>query len=181
MKVIAALLLSYVFIYSSNDFINLEAKGWVEEIIRLDSLEVLVKKNAKAKQLSLSLLPIHELVSMENGDKYLKCYLINNSDTTSIINRADATISGVNSEIRINNKWVSFQTDRGSTCGNSYWKQKLIHDHALYINFEWQYSKGVKVPFRLSFSHDGKLIRSNEIQVRIPKEAYSYVMPKSKI
>jgi hypothetical protein len=179
MKVIAVLLMSYIFMFTSNDFIHLEAKGWVEKIVTPDSLGAFAKKNAKPKQLSLSLLPIHELVSMENGDKYLKCYLINNSDTTSIISRADATISGLNSEVRINNKWVSFQTDRGSTCGNSYWKQKLIEEYSLYINFEWNYSNGVKVPFRLSFSHDGKLIRSNEIQVRIPKEAYSYVIPNS--
>ena len=178
---IATLLLPYVFMFNSHDFLELEAKGWVEKIVTPDSLEAFAKKNAKTKQLSLSLLPIDKIATMENGEKYLKCYLINNSDTTSIISRADATISGLNSEVRINNKWVSFQTDRGSTCGNSYWKQKLIEGYSLYINFEWQYSKGVKVPFRLSFSHDGKLIRSNEIQVRIPKEAYSYVMPKSKI
>jgi hypothetical protein len=100
----------------------------------------------------------------------------NGSYTTSVINRSDDTISGLNSELLIDNKWVRFQTDRGATCGNSNWKQKLSNKQSLYINFDFRYSDGIKVPFRMSYSHDGKVIKSNKIQIKLPKDVYEYVM-----
>jgi hypothetical protein len=181
MKAIAALLLFCAFLYHREDYINLEAKGWVERVINPDSLDQLAIKHSKAKHLTLVLLPIKNQVIKTNGNAYLKCYLINNTDTTSSINRSDATISELNSEICINNKWVTFQTDRGSTCGRSYWIQKVNTQYSLDINFEWRTPGEVKLPFRLVYSHQGKHIYSNSIQIKIPKDFYSYVMSKSKL
>jgi hypothetical protein len=172
MKVIATILIAYLGLFSNNDYVNTEAKGWVERVIGLDSLDQTYIKHSLAKRLSLVLLPIKNQVITKNGNRYLKCYLVNNTDTTSSINRSGATISDLNSEVRVKNKWVSFQTDKAATCTRSFWIQKLNKKYSLDINFVWQFLGEVTLPLRLVYKHQGKLIYSNQIDVKVPDEVY---------
>jgi hypothetical protein len=81
MKVIATILIAYLGLIINNDYINTEAKGWVERVIGPDSLDQTDIKHSLAKRLLLVLLPIKNQVITKNGNRYLKCYLINNTDT----------------------------------------------------------------------------------------------------
>jgi hypothetical protein len=74
--------------------------------------------------------------------------------------------------VYINNKWISFQTDKAATCTRSFWIQKLNNKYLLDINFEWQFLGEVTLPLRLVYKHQGKLIYSNQIVVKVSDEVY---------
>src|SRR5215218_8682014 len=99
-------------------------------------------------QLTLVLMNRKDLITTpSNGNTYLRCYLINNTDTTAIIGRADATITGFSTEILKNNIWQHFQRPIVPTCGNSYWTQKLESKKTLPIQLDHAENGPVKVPF----------------------------------
>jgi hypothetical protein len=179
MKVIATLLISSLTIFSYIDH-NPIAYGSLNKVIATDSLDKNIREQSSPKKLSLVLKPLKMLTSYLRYSEELQCFLINNTDTTTMISREDGTISHFESELFIKNKWIRFHWYDAATCGNSYWKQKLSAGHSLDINFGWRYVGKIKLPMRLSYNHQGKVIYSNTIPVMVSRDVYSYVKKNNK-
>lgn len=122
----------------------------------------------------------HLIITPSNGNTYLRCYLINNTDSTSIIERADATITGFSTEILKDKVWQHFQHPISSRCGNSYWKQNLAKNKILSIKIDHVENGPIKVPFRIKYNHNNRVIYSNEITVDIDQKNYDRVGKQSK-
>jgi hypothetical protein len=180
MKVIATILISSLIIFLTPDNLYFPAFGSVKKVVATDSLNLTIQQQSRPHHLSLVLSPLKKLSSSPADLEELTCFLINNTDTTTLVSREDDTISKLQSEIFIKNKWILFQYSSGSDCGNSYWKQKLNAKHSFVINFGWKYAGKVKLPLRLVYNHQGKTIYSNNIQVMISRDAFKY-MKQSKL
>jgi len=79
-------------------------------------------------------IPENHQIQRLNGDKYIKLYLLNLTDSIMSIPRIDATIGNFSTEILIDNKWMKIQRTKGSTCGNSYWTGKLNSKSNIVLN-----------------------------------------------
>jgi hypothetical protein len=157
------------------------AQAWVEEkVLNKTELSWALRKDSKPKTLALILLTKKDLFVMKNGNKFLNCYLINNTDSTTLIRRADATINDFSSEIFKDNGWKEFQIAYPVTCGNSYWTQELASQKMLSIHYDHNEKGNIQVPFRLKFLHNKKAIYSNEIIVDIDQENFDRVGIKKK-
>lgn len=180
MKLAATILISSLLTFLTPNDLYLSAFGSVKKVVATDSLNLTIQQQSRPNQLSLVLSPLKKLSSSPADLEELTCFLINNTDTTTLVSREDATISNLQSEVFIKNKWTRFQYYRGSECGNSYWKQKLNAKHSFVIIFGWKYAGKVKLPLRLVYNHQGKTIYSNNIKVMISRDAYKY-MKQSKL
>ncbi|WP_396193225.1 hypothetical protein [Flavobacterium sp.] len=104
-----------------------------------------------------------------NGNKYAKGYLENNTSENIEIDRIDSTIDFVQEFFLINGKWISGQKNGKSSCGNSYFKNKLKAESQ--IEFQLTISDlvygNVKVPFKIVMTINGKKIESNVIEVNL--------------
>ncbi len=153
------------------------AQAWVDEIIisKVD-LSKSVRQKIDKKKLTLILLTKKNLITTKsNGNTYLRCFLINDTDTVAIIGRSDATITGFSTEIFKDKVWQHFQQNIGSGCGNSYWTQKLESQKALSIQLDHAENGPIKVPFRLKYNHNETLIYSNVITVDIDQKNFDRV------
>ena len=153
------------------------AQAWVQNtILHKSNLPEIVQKQIKRKGVSLVLLTKKYLIITQfNGNTYLQCFLINNTDSIVSINRADATIVGFSTEILKDKVWQHFQRDIGSSCGNSYWFQKLGDQQALSIQLDHAESGDIKIPFRIKYIYNGTVIYSNSIMVDIDQKNYDRV------
>jgi hypothetical protein len=166
------------FFYLTVSFtVNYEwAKAWVDKsILEISDLKIDIKKQIKEKSLTLILLPKNELITTAKGNTYLKGFLVNNTDTTSVISRLDAVLKGCSTEILKDGIWQTFQNLSLPGCGNSNWKQNLIPQGVLSIRYDHSESGPLKVLFRIKFNHDKKVIYSNEIMIDLDQENYDRV------
>jgi hypothetical protein len=126
--------------------------------------------------LSLVLMSKKDLITTpSNGNSYLQCFLINNTDTIVSISRADATIVGFSTEILKDKVWQHFQKDLVVSCGNSFWIQKLGEQEVLSIQLDHAESGNIKIPFRIKYTHNGTALYSNAIMVDIDQKNYDRV------
>ena len=152
-------------------------QAWVgDKILSEAELPKSVLKKVKPSGLTLVLMTRKDLITTpSNGNTYLRCYLINQTDTTAIIGRSDATITGFSTEILKDGIWQPFQSSMGSSCGNSYWAQKLDSRQVLSIQVDHAESGPIQVPFRIKYHHNGMAIYSNTISVDIDQKNYDRV------
>jgi hypothetical protein len=153
------------------------AQAWVNDIVisKVD-LSKTVRKQITQKELTLIVLTKKDLTTTpSNGNTYLRCYLINNTDTTTLIGRSDATITGFSTEVFKDKVWQHFQRPMGSGCGNSYWTQKLETQNVLSIQLDHAENGPIKIPFRVKFNHNDTIIYSNVITVDIDKKNFDRV------
>ena len=115
------------------------------------------------------------ITTPSNGNTYLRCYLVNNTDTTTTIERADATITGFSTEILKNKVWQHFQSDMVSSCGNSSWIQKLEKGQCLSIQIDHAENGPVRIPFRIKYMRNDTVLYSNIITVNIDERNYNRV------
>lgn len=150
------------------------AQAWVDDkVLSKKELSRIITKHVEQPNLTLVLLSKKHLIKTpSNGSTYLHCYLINNTDTSTLIERADATITKFSTEIYKNHTWQLFQTDIGSSCGNSYWTQELEKGKALSIQLDHAENGPIRVLFRIKYEHNGTKIYSNTIKVDIDKKNY---------
>ena len=183
MKLKNAILFIGLFLLTSSFKIGYDwAQAWVDDtIISKADLPKSVLRQIKQPALTLVLMTKKHLISTPlNGNTYLQCYLINNTDTTSIIERSDATITGFSTEILKDNIWQHFQHPIGSGCGNSNWTQNLERKKTLSIKVDHAENGPIKVPFRIKYNHNHRVIYSNEITVDIDQKNYDRVGKQSK-
>lgn len=112
-------------------------------------------------------VPKHYQVERENGNKYIKLYLINLTDSTLTLPRIDATIGRFSAEIFIDNQWKEFQNTKGSSCGNSYWKGKLKPEYvaAIEVPNGSLIVGDLKRKMRIVYYHYEHKVFSNEIEI----------------
>lgn len=153
------------------------AQAWVKkESIPIQALENVALNSVRHGTLALVLLGKEALVTTQpNGNTYLQLYVLNDTDSVATIARADATLAGTSSEIFVRHKWRLFQEGFGSSCGNSYWSQKLAAKHAMIIQYDHSESGPIKVPFRVKFTKGHQVVVSNAITVEIDSANYSRV------
>ncbi|MBC3789333.1 hypothetical protein [Spirosoma utsteinense] len=139
---------------------------WVKQDIDL-------KNHIRHEQLFNQLLPAHIKPRPESitllfdslylaSDPYRRAFLINTTSDTVFVNRADATLANVRTEVYVKNQWLVLQQDRGASCGNSYWKMPLPPNHHLVVQIE-ALSGSVKVPYQLIVKVNGKDVLSRPI------------------
>jgi len=105
-------------------------KAWFEYKNSINILNRDYKHLLDTKAILL-VIPNDYQIEWPNGNKFIKIYLLNLTDSTLKIPRIDATIDHFSAEILIENEWIEFQTTLGSSCGNSYWTDKLDSKHVL--------------------------------------------------
>lgn len=152
------------------------AQAWVQEKTLLRSaLPRRVQDRKNQNTLEIHLQPLEDCYRMTNGNTFLKAYLLNNTDTVTVLTRADATLPEINSQILIGSTWQSFQKASPVSCGNSYWKQTLGREQALLLHYDHNERGSIQVFFRLNFIQGGHTIYSNPISVQIDEAAYHRV------
>lgn len=172
------LLVIFLFVLSTSFTTGVDwVQAWVQNtILKRSNLPKTVQKQIKHKGLSLILLSKKGLIiNPSNGNAFLQCFLINNTDSIVAINRADATIVGFSTEIMKDKVWQHFQKDIVAGCGNSDWFQKLGVQEALSIQLDHSESGSIKIPFRIKYIHNDTIIYSNAILVDIDQKNYNRV------
>ncbi len=123
----------------------------------------------KAK-ISLVIPEREAFLKHKNGNAYIKLYLINPSSDTLAVDREDATVSGVSTEIYVDGVWKIFQSKIGSSCGNSYWTMKLNPQHYLYLELEDKAEGPIKVLYRVRLKTTKYEVVSNPISTNITSD-----------
>jgi hypothetical protein len=97
-------------------------------------------------------------------------FFINNTPDTIIVYRNDNAIHEVETQILINEKWLSFQLTANSDCGESYFKSKLP-PYSYYIIYIPDPSAGhIKTKLRLKIPFQNGFLYSNEVDVMLTPE-----------
>ncbi len=112
-----------------------DANGWVKYDDQVDVNSKLYKSLKKKSGLIFH-IPAKYQVIKSNGNRYIQAYLFNLTDSTIQIPRMDATIYQIESELYLNKNWVKVKENTSSTCGNSYWTQKLEPNTYLSIQID---------------------------------------------
>lgn len=107
---------------------------------------------------------------MPNGNRYIAAYLINNTKDSVSISRADATLSGIQTEIKLGNEWKLFQINMGSSCGNSYYSMKLAPGNYLSLQIENRVVGNKKVKYRVIAYVGKKRIVSNDTDIYVSND-----------
>ncbi|TKB98443.1 hypothetical protein [Pedobacter cryotolerans] len=133
---------------------------WVE-----DESEISDKSTEKIKLY----FPADFKVVMPNGNTFAKAYLLNNTADSIEIARIDATLANVQEYYFIKNKWVAFRTNGTSTCGNSYFSNKLPPNRQLTLELTNDIlTDGTKkIPYKISIVIGSQQIESNVITVKL--------------
>ena len=125
-----------------------------------------VYKSLKKKSGLIFHIPNEYQVIKTNGNRYIQAYLFNLTDSTIQIPRMDATIYPIESELYLNKNWVKVKDNTSSTCGNSYWTQKLEPNNYLSIqidNHDITLGK-VKVRQKIKLKVGGQVLESREVK-----------------
>jgi hypothetical protein len=155
------------------------AQAWVSRVIPISKLNKSVAVGRLRNKVSLVLLSKDSMVvTSAYGNGYLKFYLLNDADSVATISRADATLTGITSEVLKNNQWQLFQEGINASCGNSYWSQKLAPKQALAVKYDHAESGLIKIPFRLKMVQEKRIVISNAIEINIDSASYSRVGTK---
>lgn len=133
---------------------------WVEEENEI------INKSGEKIQLYF---PADYKVVMPNGNTYAKAYLLNNTTDSIEIERIDATLANVREYFFIKNKWIAFRTNGTSTCGNSYFSNKLPPNRQLSLELtnDILTDGRKKIPYKISILIGAQQIESNVITVKL--------------
>ncbi len=142
-----------------------ESNGWVQYYDLVDFNSKLYK-SLKKKSGIIFHIPNKYQVIQSNGNRYIQAYLFNLTDSTVQIPRMDATIYPIESEFYLKKNWVKVKENTSSTCGNSYWVQKLAPNSYLSIlvsNHDISFGK-IKVRQRVKLKLGGQALESREVK-----------------
>ena len=134
---------------------------WVEE-------EILSKREKSEENITLHFPNDFQIIA-ENGNKFAKVYLKNNTSDSLEIQRIDATIANVQEFFLVKDKWLAFRKNHTSSCGNSYFDSKLAPNHQLVLALDNDVLVGgenaIKYKIRIMFGK--KWVESNVITVHL--------------
>jgi hypothetical protein len=139
--------------------------SWVKYDDQVD-INSAVYKSLKKKSGLIFHIPNEYQVIKTNGNRYIQAYLFNLTDSTIQIPRMDATIYPIESELYLNKNWVKVKENTSSSCGNSYWTQKLEPNYYLSIqidNHDITLGK-VKVRQKIKLKVGGQVLESREVK-----------------
>lgn len=126
---------------------------------------------AQTGQINLLIPQSDAFVKQENGNAYIKLYLINRTAEVLSVPRQGATVGGVTSEVYVDGKWKLLQAKIGASCGNSYWTMSLKSNHYIYLEIENPIRHGSQqVPYRVRFKTATHDVVSNPINITITPE-----------
>jgi hypothetical protein len=126
---------------------------------------------AKIGEIELLIPQTNAFVERENGNAYIKLYLVNKTTKALSVPRQDATVGGITSEVYVDGKWKLLQAKIGASCGNSYWTMSLKSNHYIYLEIENPIRKGSQqVPYRVRFKTATHDVVSNSIDITITPE-----------
>ena len=142
-----------------------DANGWVQydDLVDVNSK---LYKSLKKKSGIIFHIPNKYQVIQSNGNRYIQAYLFNLTDSTIEIPRMDATIYPIESEFYLNKNWVKVKENTSSTCGNSYWVQKLAPNSYLSIqisNHDISFGK-IKVRQKVKLKLGDQVLESREVK-----------------
>ena len=142
-----------------------DANGWVKYDDQVDVNSKLYKSLKKKSGLIFH-IPNEYQVIKTNGNRYIQAYLFNLTDSTLTLPRMDATLDGIESELYLNNNWIRVKQNSNSTCGNSYWTQKLEPNEYLSIQIEnHDIALGkVKVRQKIKLKLGDQVLESREVK-----------------
>ena len=129
--------------------------------------------NPKNEGLTIRFIP-NEFRVNEYGGIYRKAILKNDSNSTYIIPRIDATIGNLNGFILINDKWLPHGEYGTSSCGNSYYDETL----GSYEQIEFELANGINVEgkietkYKVTITIEGKVYESNEVTINLYENQY---------
>ena len=152
---------------------NRYASAWVKSTT-LHQEENLIKENLEIADLKANgivlYIPDNPHITMPNGNKFIQVYLMNNTNDTVTINRIDATIGQIETEVKVGNEWKLFQRNSGSSCGNSYFKAKLKAHNYYNVEIQNDVHGNMNVPFRVVVHINDQRIVSNETTTQVSKD-----------
>jgi hypothetical protein len=142
-----------------------DLSAWVQYDDQVDVNSKLFKSLKKKSGLIFH-IPAKYQVIKTNGNRYIQAYLFNLTDSTLTLPRMDATLDGIESELYLNNNWIRVKQNSNSTCGNSYWTQKLEPNVYLSIQFEnHDIALGkVKVRQKIKLKLGDQVLESREVK-----------------
>ena len=156
-----------------------DANGWVKYDDQVDVNSKLYKSLKKKSGLIFH-IPAKYQVIKSNGNRYIQAYLFNLTDSTIQIPRMDATIYQIESELYLNKNWVKVKENTSSTCGNSYWTQKLAPNSYLSIqvsNHDISFGK-IKVRQKVKFKLGDQVLESREVKALLFPNQLKLLMEK---
>jgi hypothetical protein len=142
-----------------------DLSAWVQYDDQVDVNSKLFKSLKKKSGLIFH-IPAKYQVIKTNGNRYIQAYLFNLTDSTLTLPRMDATLDGIESELYLNNNWIRVKQNSNSTCGNSYWTQKLEPNEYLSIQIEnHDIALGkVKVRQKIKLKLGDQVLESREVK-----------------
>jgi predicted Zn-dependent peptidase len=142
-----------------------DLSAWVQYDDQVDVNSKLFKSLKKKSGLVFH-IPAYYQVIKTNGNRYIQAYLFNLTDSTLTLPRMDATLDGIESELYLNNNWIRVKQNSNSTCGNSYWTQKLEPNEYLSIQIEnHDIALGkVKVRQKIKLKLGDQVLESREVK-----------------
>ena len=158
-----------------------DANGWVKYDDQVDVNSKLYKSLKKKSGLIFH-IPNEYQVIKTNGNRYIQAYLFNLTDSTIQIPRMDATIYPIESELYLNKNWVKVKDNTSSTCGNSYWTQKLEPNNYLSIqidNHDITLGK-VKVRQKIKLKVGDQVLESREVKAFLFPKQLKFLMDNLK-
>lgn len=140
--------------------------GYLDDLKLWVKSEEAITDKKEPEKLSLR-FPERFQTTTENGNKFAIIYLKNNTVDSVEIARIDATIDNVREYFFIDNKWVAFRTNGKSTCGNSYFNNKLAPKHQLSLELEnGSLIEGKnKIKYKVQIKLGNQFVESNVINV----------------
>ncbi|MDJ1497299.1 hypothetical protein QNI19_30455 [Cytophagaceae bacterium DM2B3-1] len=141
---------------------------WFNEQKSVDAVPIVAKQIKQANTLGLY-IPEDWNIHMENGNQYIRMYLVNFLDSTVNIPRIDATVDNFSDYVKINDIWRKVRNNEKSSCGNSYYKSVLGARgmYVLNVNSIHQEKGTEKVKYKVVFDFNGTKIESNEIEISL--------------
>lgn len=109
-------------------------------------------------------------IKKPNGNRYIQLHLINLLPHDIIVNRSDATVSGVTTEILVDGRWKIFQARMTNMCGHGKWKMTLKSKHYMAIELEDNSDGSVETRFRVRMKTAKYEVVSNTILVSLREE-----------
>jgi hypothetical protein len=158
-----------------------DLSAWVQYDDQVDVNSKLFKSLKKKSGLIFH-IPAKYQVIKTNGNRYIQAYLFNLTDSTIQIPRMDATIYPIESELYLNENWVKVKDNTSSTCGNSYWTQKLEPNNYLSIqidNHDITLGK-VKVRQKIKLKVGEQVLESREVKAFLFPKQLKFLMDNLK-
>jgi hypothetical protein len=146
------------------------------------SFSLWVEKNEQIRSNSDKKIKLYFInnfqITAPNGNKYAQLYLENTTGDSVSIARIDATLANVQEYFYLNNKWTKGRKNGTSTCGNSYYNEKLATATRMVLNLNNDELVGgnKEVNYKIMITIGNEIIESNVIKVHLFSNQYKRLL-----